>query len=149
MTQSNELRIRSEKDALEALLRPPSIPDPPVFEEDHDIIKQEGLLSESDVSILNTLRLSSVVPEDISSRVNKVTSGLGPAIDTFTDGIHKINQYRVGADDIASQVLSICAEKIAERERAGRRKALGIEGDRSPGRDLSSVLRGLSKADGS
>ena len=137
-------RLRSEKDALEALLRPPSIPDLPNAE--GDTIDQETL-SESDANIVRSLRSTSDLSAEIASRVNKVTSNLGPAIDTFADGVHKINQYRLGADSIASQVLSICAEKLAERERAGRRKALGVEDDRSPGRDLSSVLRGLSKAE--
>jgi len=140
-------RLRSEKDALEALLRPPSIPDLPTVKVDSLSNVNQELLSETDASILKSLKSTSNLTTDVTSRVNKVASALGPAIDTFADGVHKINQYRLGADDMASQVLSRCAEKLADRERAGRRKALAIEDDRSPGRDLSSVLRGLSKAD--
>lgn len=87
------------------------------------------------------------MPSQLSSRINKVVSNIGPTIDVFTDGVHKINQYRLGADSIASQVLSTCAERLADREKMGRQKALGGESDRSPGRELSGVLRGLSKSE--
>lgn len=147
MHQANLCRLRSEKDALEALLRPPSILDLPPTKKDSDSDVDLETLSESDADILKSLNTNSNLSADIASRVNKVTSDLGPAVDIFADGVHKINQYRIGADGIASQALSLCAEKLADRERAGRRKALGVEDDRSPGRDLSSVLRGLSKAE--
>lgn len=140
-------RLRSEKDALEALLRPPSIPDLPAMHDDTDSNIDQEELSEADANILRSLKSTSDLSADITSRVNTVISNLGPAIDTFADGVHKINQYRLGADGISSQVLSTCAEKLADREKAGRRKALGVEHDRSPGRDLGSVLRGLSKAE--
>ena len=139
--------MRSEKDALDALLRPPSLPDVPLERPQSDLSNDLEALSESDANILRSLRSTSNLSADITSRVNKVTSDLGPAIDTFADGVHKINQYRMGADGTASQVLSLCAEKLAEREKAGRKRALGVEDARSPGRDLSSVLRGLSKAE--
>jgi len=139
--------LRSEKTALEALLRPPSIPELAQIGNEPDSNIDLEALSDSDAAILKSLKSTPSLSADITSRVNKVTSDIGPAIDAFADGVHKINQYRIGADGIASQVLSLCAEKLADRERAGRRKALGVEKDRSPGRDLSSVLRGLSKAE--
>lgn len=117
------------------------------FERDADPDTDEDTLTTEEVSMLKSLRASSSLPSEISTRVSKVTSGLGPAIDTFADGVHKINQYRIGADQIASRLLSVCAEKLSEKEKAGKRKALGLEDDQSPGRELSSVLRGLSKAD--
>jgi len=147
MLQANICRLRSEKDALEALLRPPSIPDLPTRKNDSDSDIDLEALSESDADILRSLNSDASLSADMASRVNKVTSDLGPAVDIFADGVHKINRYRMGGDGIASQVLSLCAEKLADRERAGRRKALGVEDDRSPGRDLNSVLRGLSKAE--
>lgn len=136
-----------EKDALDALKQPPSVSNPYIFDENTATSIDEDILSESDARILQSLRAHTELPTDLNSRVNRAITNLGPSVDTFADGIHKINQYRIGADQISNQVLSVCANKIAEREREGRRKALGLSEDRSPGRDLSSVLRGLSKAD--
>lgn len=144
---TNRPRLRMEKDALDALKHPPSVLNPCLFDEDDTMSVDEDILSESDTKILHSLRAHTELPTDFNNRVNKVISNLGPSIDTFADGIHKINQYRIGADQISNQVLSVCANKLAEREKEGRRKALGLDQDRSPGRDLSSVLRGLSKAD--
>lgn len=136
-----------EKDALDALKHPPSISNPHLFDEDVTMGIDEDILSEGDAQILKSLRVNVDLPTNFNTRVNKIISDLGPSVDTFADGIHKINQYRIGADQISNQVLSVCANKLAEREKEGRRKALGLDQDRSPGRDLSSVLRGLSKAD--
>lgn len=132
---------------MESLKKPPSVPTPSSFNKDLTANIEEELLSESDANILQSLRTNAQLPTNLGLRVDKLISNLEPSIDTFADGIHKINQYRIGADQIAGQVLSVCAHKLAEREKEGRRKALGLNGDRSPGRDLSSVLRGLSKAD--
>lgn len=134
-----------EKDALDALKQPPSILSPFLFDADETTNIEEDLLSEGDAKTLQLLRANTELPTSLNSRVDKVITNLGPSIDTFADGIHKINQYRIGADQISSQVLSVCASKLAEREKEGRRKALGLDEDRSPGRDLSSVLRGLSR----
>ncbi|KAK5310732.1 hypothetical protein LTR70_009267 [Exophiala xenobiotica] len=96
-------RLRSEKDALEALLRPPSILDLPTRENDSDSDVNLEALSESDADILRSLNSNANLSADIASRVNKVTSDLGPAVDIFADGVHKINHYRMGGDGIASQ----------------------------------------------
>lgn len=136
-----------EKDSLESLKKPPPVPALSPFHENPAKGIDEDVLSESDVNILQSLRTNTQLPVDLTSRVDKLIASLEPSIDTFADGIHMINQYRIGADQIAGQVLSVCAHKLAEREKEGRRKALGLDEDRSPGRDLSNVLRGLSKAD--
>lgn len=140
-------RLRQEKDALEALLRPPSVAEPLCFDTGVPTGVDEHLLSETDASILGSLNATGTPANELANRINKVITDLEPAIDAFADGMHKVNQYRIGADGIASQVLSTCASKLAERDRAGRLRVLGGEDERSPGRDLGSVLRGLSKAD--
>ncbi|KAK5097414.1 hypothetical protein LTS08_006826 [Lithohypha guttulata] len=139
-------RLRAEKEALEALLRPPSIAKPHIVNREAHSQKDSELLSENDTKALELLNPGSSLSNEISSRVNQVVSALGPAIDTFADGVHKINLYRITADNLASEVLSTCAEKIAQREKVGKMKALGTDEVPSPRRDLSSVLRGLSKA---
>jgi kinetochore protein Mis13/DSN1 len=142
------VRLRNEKAALEAVLRPPEITAieyQPFNTPTENFDKT--LLSEDDAALLENLHSSVNLSRDISSRLEAITSTLEPIVDSFADGIHKIAQYRNAADSVANRVLSICADRISEREREGRKKALHIEDDRSPGRDLSSVLRGLSKVD--
>lgn len=91
-------------------------------------------------------QLQSTQTDDIHSRVETIFEDLQPSVDAFADRVHKVAQYRDAADNVASRVLSIAAEKLAEREDDSRRRAQP-ERDRSPRRDLGSVLRGLSRAD--
>jgi kinetochore protein Mis13/DSN1 len=136
-------RLRSEKDSLEALLRPPFIPEvPPQSLANLD----RSLFNEAERGLLESLASGNQIQSDTSKRLNAIQTSLGPTIDTFADGLHKIAQYRNSADNVASNVLRVCATKLDERERERRRQALGSD-DRSPGRDLDSVLRGLSRAD--
>ncbi len=137
------LRLRDERDALEALLQPPTIaplPEQPMATMD------KALLNESEGSMLTSLMSNTNTSEDVSQRLNSIQSALGPSIDSFADGIHKVAQYRNAADNVAGNVLAVCSRKLSEREMEGRRKALQDE-SRSPRRDLNSVLRGLSRAD--
>jgi kinetochore protein Mis13/DSN1 len=136
-------RLRSEKDALEALLRPPSIPEA-VTQSVANL--DRSLLNEAEQGLLDSLTSGDQIQSDTSKRLHAIQASLGPTIDTFADGIHKIAQYRNSADNVASSILRVCATKLDEREREGRRQALDSE-DRSPRRDLDSVLRGLSRAD--
>lgn len=139
-------RLRAEKEALEALLRPPSIskgvqPTSPLGDSEFE----DG--TGEDRNIRESLRKGSSLPAEVNSRVKKIVTGLGPTVDTFAGGVHKINQYRIAAEETANQVLATCAEKLTEREVVGRKQALGSEEYNNPRRDLSSVLRGLSKTD--
>ena len=68
-------------------------------------------------------------------------------VDNFADSVHKIAQYQKAGDNVASRVLSIAAEKLAEREDESRRRAQPQDAPRSSRTDLGSVLRGLSRAD--
>lgn len=139
-------RLRVEKEALDALLRPPAIPEPPETYRSlsHDNME---LLSERDAALWTSLNQSKTLSDDIANRMSSINTTIGPAIDTFADGVHKLAQYRNAAENVSACVLSICAEKLSEREKEGRRKALGAEEHRSPGRDLNNVLRGLSRTD--
>lgn len=145
-TFADLVRLRSEKEALEALLRPTSIPSLQSTVDTDGDLKSE-FLEQSDGRIFQTLKNNTGLRTEIGSRVNKVVSSLGPAIDTFADGLHKVGQYRIGADQVAGQVLSICADKLSEREKIGKQKALGDEVKQSPGKNLNSILRGLSRVD--
>ncbi|KAI1614381.1 Mis12-Mtw1 protein family-domain-containing protein [Exophiala viscosa] len=144
-------RLRAEKEALEGLLRPPSV----VKSEQLKItVPYQGnlplldgsLLSEADVAALENVQKNSTSTDAISHRLNALYDSLGPTIDKFADGVHTIGQFRTVADDVASTALAICAAKLAQREKEGRRRALSeVQG--SPPKDLGSVLRGLSRAD--
>lgn len=147
MTDTNP-RLKSERKSLEALLRPPSIPsvlrdNPRSSSHVNPPTLDNSLLSHSDISILETLNTSSTNPATISSRINNLSATLGPSIDAFADGVHKVAQYRDAAERVSSHVLSICAQKLEERDKEGRRRAVGAAGDASD--DLTGVLRSLSK----
>ncbi len=55
--------------------------------------------------------------------------------------MHQIGQWRDAADHMAGRVLRICADKIEDREKEGRRKAVGEERKM----DVQGVLRSLAK----
>ncbi|KPI39605.1 Kinetochore protein mis13 [Cyphellophora attinorum] len=132
-------KLKSERDALENLLKsPPSQKHPRPSDLD------ASLLSPEEAEMLH--QLQSRPNQTIESRVDQIFDKLEPNIDAFADGVHKVAQYRDAADNVASRVLSIAAEKLAEQENEGRRRAKP-ERDRSPRRDLGSVLRGLSRID--
>jgi kinetochore protein Mis13/DSN1 len=89
--------------------------------------------------------------EHVSRQLNEILESIGPTMDQFADGMHRIGQYRAAADNLAGRMLAICAQKLTEREQQGRKKAL-LSGDEAtsqptPPKDLSGVLRSLSRAD--
>ena len=136
-------KLQGERDALESLLGPPQIPDvSAIAVSDLD----ERLLSGQEASMLESLRDDTSTQSDVMNRLNAIHESLGPNVDAFADAIHKIGQFRDAAEHLAGRSLAICSEKLAEREREGRRKALQND-DKSPRRDLGSVLRGLSRVD--
>ena len=82
----------------------------------------------------------------ISSRLNSIFASLGPTTDAFADGIHQIAQYRNAADNVARRVLRTCADKLEDREKEGRRHALGEAAEKSTTKDkLGGVLRSLGR----
>ncbi|KAL2427305.1 hypothetical protein ABEF95_011481 [Exophiala dermatitidis] len=143
-------RLRVEKDALESLLELPEVPrlgelDVPTGPEDQSLDK--SLLSDADIAALEA---SAAAREtsfgQISERLDRLYESLSPTVDTFADGIHAIGQYRQAADNVAGRVLSLCAQRLAQREHEGRKRVLpGTEG--TPPKDLGGVLRSLSRAD--
>ncbi|KAK4899317.1 hypothetical protein LTR28_001541, partial [Elasticomyces elasticus] len=85
--------------------------------------------SQPNSNVLNT------TPHDIyalSSRLKSMAETLEFKTDSFTDGIHRINQYRMQADRVADRVLADTAEKLDERE--GKKE------------DVVDTLRALGKA---
>ncbi|EXJ79250.1 hypothetical protein A1O3_08751 [Capronia epimyces CBS 606.96] len=143
-------RLRAEKDALESLHQPPKIPrlgelDTPIRLQNNHLDK--SLLSDADITALEASAASHTTSFDqISDRLNRLHQSLGPTIDTFADGIHAIGQYCESADNVAGRVLSLCAQRLAQREHEGRKRALpAAQG--TPPKDLGGVLRSLSRAD--
>ncbi|RMD40188.1 hypothetical protein DV735_g4930, partial [Chaetothyriales sp. CBS 134920] len=137
-------QLRAEKEALEALLRPPSVPKVPEPDASH---LDTSLLSDSDKAAHESLTASSSLAKDIASRLNALGQTLGPTVDLFASSVHSINQYREAADDVATRVLSLCARKLQDREEEGRRRAAEKGANPSPRADLTAVLRGLSRVD--
>ena len=142
--QANENRLRVEKNALELHLRPPNIPE---IKESDPADLDTSLLDDTDAALWRSLQTTQDTSANISNRLNSLQRNIGPAVDAFADGIHKLSQYRDAADNVAGRVLSMCSEKLAERDKENRRRAAEKGEETSPRRDLNSVLRGLSKVD--
>jgi len=143
--------LKSERHALEAVLKPPSIrtlspQKPHTPSHAHPPSINTSLLSPSDLKILDSLQTSSINPTRITSRLNTLTTSIGPTIHAFTDNIHRVAQYRDAADQVSSAVLSICAGKLEERDREGRSRATGLTaGGAALSGDLTAVLRSLGR----
>ncbi|KKZ61499.1 hypothetical protein EMCG_03900 [[Emmonsia] crescens] len=66
-------------------------------------------------------------PTAISSRLSRLTTSLIPTLDSFASGIHDIELFRHAADDVAGQVLAICARRLEERDQLRSRRFGGEE----------------------
>lgn len=139
-------KLREDRDSLEILSKPPAIPKtgeiiPDPGSDDFD----RSLLSSADAALLESLRTSSNATTVIQNRLNTISISLGPMVDSFADGVHKIGQFRDAADNLAGRALGICAEKLAEKENRARPSAQ--DGQSSPGTQLGNVLRSLSRVE--
>jgi len=142
-------RLRAEKEALGNLLGTPAVPSSRQVQSSllsNDQNLDQTLLSETDIAALDSLPRSATSSDRISQSINGLYDSLGPTIDKFADGIHTIGQYCQAADNVASRALAICAERLSQREKEGRKRALP-EAQGTPPKDLGGVLRSLSRAD--
>ncbi|KIX07574.1 uncharacterized protein Z518_02227 [Rhinocladiella mackenziei CBS 650.93] len=142
-------QLRAEKEALESLLQPPNLPslhELGVSNMSMETLQDRSLLCHEDILALDSTAASTTSSDQVSKRLNDIYQSLGPTIDTFADGVHAIGQYRSVADSVAGKVLAICADKLSQREKQGRKRALPV-GQGSPPKDLGGVLRSLSRAD--
>ena len=140
-----------EKQALESFLQPRSLLLPQQPRSPSQIDRSH--LSEAHAPALDSISpVSNLTSTDrVATRVNDVLGSIGPTIDQFADSVHRIDQYRTAADNVAGRVLAICAEKLTDREKEGRKKALAAvdqtQHQDTPPKDIASVLRSLSRAD--
>ncbi|KAK2808662.1 hypothetical protein FQN50_004526 [Emmonsiellopsis sp. PD_5] len=58
----------------------------------------------------------------ITTRLSRLTTSLMPTLDSFAAGVHDIELFRHAADDVAGQVLAICAKRLEERDQLSRRR---------------------------
>ncbi|KAL2375010.1 hypothetical protein RJ035_000657 [Blastomyces gilchristii] len=79
---------------------------------------------------------------NITSRLSRLTTSLIPTLDSFASGIHDVELFRRAADDVAGQVLAICARRLEERDRLRPRGVGGEElGVSSNGRTMRTRRR--------
>ncbi|OJD15134.1 hypothetical protein AJ78_04591 [Emergomyces pasteurianus Ep9510] len=83
---------------------------------------------------------------NISSRLSRLTTSLIPILDSFASGIHDIELFRRAADDVAKQVLAICARRLEERDQLQPRLG-GVEelGRRTNGRTMRMRRRKVKR----
>lgn len=79
----------------------------------------KSLLSEVDAAALELIASNSITSSDqISRRLDELFESIGPTIDQFTDGVHRIGQFRAAADNVAGKGLGhLRGEAYATRER--------------------------------
>lgn len=138
--------LQAEKKELESLLRPPSLHSRQALNDPVCSLPDRAFISDTDNAALDLLQAQRTPSDQISENLHKLYDSLEPTIDAFADGIHKIAQYRDAADNMAGRVLSICAEGLAKKDKEERKRAL-TGGEKTPPKDLSAVLRSLSRAD--
>lgn len=139
-------RLQAEKTELESLLRPPSVALRKDLDRPAGTLPERALISSSDSAALDMLYQQTTPSEQMSKNLEAIYDSIEPTVDAFADGMHRIGQYRDAADTLAGRVLSICAEGLAKKDKEERKRALASDG-KTPPRDLSAVLRSLSRAD--
>ncbi|EEH06925.1 Mis12-Mtw1 domain-containing protein [Histoplasma capsulatum G186AR] len=79
---------------------------------------------------------------NITSRLSHLTTSLIPTLDSFASGIHDIELFRRAADDVAGQVLAICARLLEERDQLRQKRIGGEElGSSANGRTMRTRRR--------
>lgn len=77
-------------------------------------------------------------PAALQTHLTKLSESLEPNVDLFTDGVHKIEQYRNTAERVADRILGTAANRLEERDREVKERA-GADGI-----GIGDVLRGLA-----
>ncbi|QKX57000.1 uncharacterized protein TRUGW13939_04108 [Talaromyces rugulosus] len=157
------LRLQTEKQALKALLRPPSITalESPASEEDSSSKNKQRIdiaaLDPGQRSIINTIGLESLrvnqnsqdgkaipqpspsnpplPPSAVSNRLSHITTSLAPTLDAFASGLHDIDIFRSAADRISSEVLRMCSQRLEERDARNAARTRELEGSDQDDRD--------------
>ncbi|QSS58886.1 Mis12-Mtw1 domain-containing protein [Histoplasma capsulatum] len=79
---------------------------------------------------------------NITFRLSHLTTSLIPTLDSFASGIHDIELFRRAADDVAGQVLAICARLLEERDQLRQKRIGGEElGSNANGRTMRTRRR--------
>ncbi|KAK2745328.1 hypothetical protein FQN55_006233 [Onygenales sp. PD_40] len=84
----------------------------------------------------------------ITARLSRLTTSLMPTLDSFAAGVHDIELFRHAADDVAGQVLAICAKRLEERDELSRRRRMAEEqgsSTRKRGKEKASAEGGKSE----
>ena len=170
-------RLQKERQSLNALLRPPSVPritpKPDTTTSTSTSQVDPSHLDPSQQHILSLLQpqpspsadansqtptpansLPPITPAAVSSRLSRLTDSLGPTLDTLASGVHDIELYRSMSDRVSAQVLRICAERLDERDVRNAAHWLGVEGEdtatrlrEKPREDLGLILGALSRVE--
>ncbi|OAX80070.1 hypothetical protein ACJ72_05603 [Emergomyces africanus] len=82
---------------------------------------------------------------NISSRLSRLTTSLIPTLDSFASGIHDIELFRHAANDVAGQVLAICARRLEERDQLQPSRVGGEELGRSTNGRMMRTRRRKAK----
>ncbi|KAF4625368.1 hypothetical protein G7Y89_g12799 [Cudoniella acicularis] len=134
-------KLKEERNQWKALAKPPP-PLPPIFPDDLEEIDasqiDDSLLDPEQAAILATISSSSArdLQDEIAKQVQELQAGLEFQVDQFTDGVHKLEQYKETAGRAASKILSISAVRLEERDRKEKEAVEGEREEREKSRKL-------------
>ncbi|KAI9812533.1 MAG: hypothetical protein M1832_000383 [Thelocarpon impressellum] len=133
-------RLQEEKEAWEALTKPPAVPPAP---DPADAFPSVGaidrsLLDPEQAAILSSLESAPSITTETRERLKTIAAGLEFKVDRFADGVHRLGQYQATAERIAERVLALSAQRLQRREEEGLERA----GTRAM--PMQEVLRALA-----
>lgn len=158
-------RLQTEKQALKALLRPPSIPklESSASADSSSRNNQHidmAALDPHQRSIIGTIGLDSLqvnhnsqdrkaipqpsstnpplTPAAVSNRLSHITTSLAPTLDAFASGLHDIDIFRSAAHRISSEVLRICSQRLEERDARNAARSSEFEGSDQDDKEASN-----------
>ncbi|KAJ5626203.1 hypothetical protein N7510_002512 [Penicillium lagena] len=163
-------KLQRERQALNALLKQPSIPSLPQADPPSKLPRKTKRHSQEAKPFLQTIprrffffpdNAPTVTPSVVSTRLSRIASGLAPTLDAFAAGVHDIELYRSTADTVSSRILRICAQRLEERDALNAQSRAAIESSDGeahspstaalsavrPREDLGLILGALSRVE--
>ena len=122
------------------------LPPLPLISADPATIDASSLSEPTQAAALQTLQslasdLQPSLTAAASSRLQRINQNLEFAVDKFASNVHALGIYKDAAERVAHDVLAMGAEALEKRDREGKKRANGEEGEVG----MRDVLRSLSR----
>ena len=142
--------LQAERQTWSKILQPPPEPSVPPFaplDIDFSPAFPEVAVKPPSSSKSTALVPSLLLAQDTRLRLLSISQNLEVSVDTLAANVHAVEQYCAAADQLASQVLSVGAQGLEEREKERTKRRREKSGKDEEGEvGTREVLRGLSRA---